>query len=134
MSDDTITVEVVGSQFRYDREQYTHGDELEVTQRTLESHPNTLAPVTAGDAGAETSDDSDDDQDEGDQDDEEIEPLAESELDPHPSELTVDELEERIADVDDLELLYGILAAEGDNKNRDTAIAAIESQIGDVEE
>lgn len=128
MSDDTITVEVVGPQFRYDREQYTHGDELEVTQRTLESHPNTLAPVPGGDAGAETTDESED----GDQDDE-IEPLAESELDPHPSELTVDELEERIADVDDLELLYGILAAEEDNKNRDTAIAAIESQIADVE-
>lgn len=130
MTDDTITVEVVGPQFRYDHEQYTQGDTLEVTDRTLEAHPNTLAPVTGDDAGAETSDDSDD----GDQDGDEIEPLAESELDPHPSELTVDELKERIADVDDLELLYGILAAEEDNKNRDTAIAAIESQIADVEE
>ncbi|MDL0133516.1 hypothetical protein [Halobacterium salinarum] len=124
MTDDTITVEVIGPQFRYEREQYVQGDELEVTERTLESHPNTLAPV-AGDGGA--SDDN------ADQEDVDVDPVAEADLDPHPSDLTVDDLEARIDDVDDLSLLYGIRAAEADDKNRETALEAIDAQIASVE-
>lgn len=123
---DTVRVRVVRAQFRYDREQYTEGDELDVPERVLEQHPRSLAVVD------ETEVETDADADQADSDDA-VEPVAEADLDPHPSDLTVDELEERLSDVDDLALLYGIRAAEAGGKTRETALEAIDARISDVE-
>jgi len=123
---DTVRVRVVRAQFRYDREQYTEGDELNVPERVLERHPRSLAVVDETDAESDADADSVDS-------DGATEPVAEADLDPHPSDLTVDELEERLSNVDDLALLYGIRAAEADDKARETALEAIDARISDVE-
>ncbi|AXR78991.1 hypothetical protein [Natrarchaeobaculum sulfurireducens] len=118
MTDNTVRVRVAGSQFRFDREQFTRDDTLEVLERVAAKHPNTLEPV---------------DSDDGDEEDDDIEPIPEDELDPHPSELTVDELETRLGNVDDLELLHGILEAEQSNKKRDTAVDSITGRLAELE-
>ena len=123
---DPVRVRVVRPQFRYDREQYTQGDELDVPEHVLKRHPRSLAVVEGTDA------ESDADGDAVDSDDA-VDPVSETDLDPHPSDLTVDELEERLSDVDDLALLYGIRAAEADGKSRETALEAIDARISDVE-
>jgi hypothetical protein len=55
-------------------------------------------------------------------------------LDPHPSDLTVPEVEERVADVEDAALLETILAVETAGKNRTGAKDAIETRIAELEE
>lgn len=125
---DSVRVRVVRAQFRYDREQYTEGDKLDVPEHVLERHPRSLAVVE--ETGAEAKPDTDADQtDSADA----VEPVAEADLDPHPSDLTVDELRDRLTDVGDLALLYDIRAAEGDGKTRETALEAIDARISDVE-
>jgi hypothetical protein len=57
MSDD-IRVRVDRPQFRYDSEQYTEGDELDVEPRVLERHPNSLACVDKVN-GTDDADDAD---------------------------------------------------------------------------
>jgi DNA topoisomerase VI subunit B len=121
MSNDTVRVRVAGPQFRYEREQYTEGDELDVPEWVIESHPQTLervAPTASSETTAEQDADS------------EVDP---DEIDPHPTELTVDEIKERIADVDDVATLEAILELEERGENRSTATDAIENRIDDLE-
>lgn len=121
MAEPTTTVRVSGSQFRFDGEQYFEGDELDVPDRIVERHPNTLTP--AADVG-DSDGDADEDEDE----------ITADDLDPHPSELTVDELDDRVSDLDDAALLETIWDAEAESKNRDTALDAIDSRLNELEE
>ncbi|ELZ35370.1 hypothetical protein [Halorubrum tebenquichense] len=120
MSDDTIRVRVDRGDYRHEREHYTRGDELDVAPKVLEQHPNSLTRVEDPD---ESSDDQSNADDAGD----------EVVVDPDPSELTVDELGDRIADVDDVELLGAIKDAEEAGKNRETATDALEDRIAELE-
>jgi hypothetical protein len=54
-------------------------------------------------------------------------------LDPHPSDLTVPEVKERVADVDDVALLETILEVEAAGKSRTGAKDAIEARIAELE-
>lgn len=133
MSENTVRVRVAGSQFRYDREQYTRDDVLEVAEETLAKHPRTLAPVeedggdqqvTLDDANGSDESDGSDGSDGSD----------DYEVDPHPSDLTVAELRDRVGDVDDVGLLEAIHKAETDGEQRSTAIDAIEDRIDELED
>lgn len=118
----TVAARVAGSQYRVDGEQYSHGDTVDVPEWALDKHPNTLERVDDGDGS------------DGDVDvDADIELIPEDELDPHPSELTVDELDDRVSDVDDVTLLISLEEAERADKDRSGALAAIESRVEAVE-
>lgn len=51
-----------------------------------------------------------------------------------PAELTVAELEEALADIEDLELLELMLAAEQEGEERQGALAALNARIAEVDE
>jgi hypothetical protein len=123
MTDDTIRVRVDRGDYRHERKHYTRGEEIDVDPKVLEKHPNSLTRVeepdeSADDGGADTTDDGGD----------------EIVVDPGPSELTVDELRDRIADVDDVDLLGAIKDAEEEGKNRETAIDALDERLATLEE
>ncbi|ELZ12496.1 hypothetical protein C478_10481 [Natrinema thermotolerans DSM 11552] len=123
MSEPTVRVRVAGAQFRFDREQYTRGDELEVPERIVSRHPRTLAIVEEDvddDGGATGAGDATGE-------------LAVDDLDPHPKDLDVPGLEDRIADVDDVSLLKAIKEAEKQNDDRTTAKNAIDSRLNELE-
>ncbi|QCC60753.1 hypothetical protein NP511_02075 [Natrinema thermotolerans] len=122
MPETTVTVRVAGAQFRFDREQYTRGDELEVPERIVGRHPRTLEIVDDVNGDEEAAD-------AGDGTDE----LTVDDLDPHPKDLDVPGLEDRIADVDDVSLLETIKEAEKQNDDRTTAKNAIDSRLNELE-
>lgn len=124
MSDETIRVRVDRGDYRHEREHYTRGDEIEVAPKVLEQHPNSLTRIEAAEEPTDEGDAAT--TDDGNGDDEIV-------VDPDPSELTVDELGERIADVDDVALLAAIRDAEEEGKNRETAKDALNSRIAAVE-
>ena len=126
MTGDTIRVRVARSQFRYDGTRYRRGDTLEVQQRTLERHPNTLKRIEVDVVqDDDTAEDADGESDDG---------VTVDDLDPHPEDLKVGELEERIADVDDVELLETIREAETKTKDRTTAVDAIDARLNELED
>ena len=117
---DEIPVRVAGGEFRFDREHYERGDELKVPERTLEAHPRTLERVDEAEGEPESADDADED----------AEPL-----DPHPQDLNVDELEKRVEDVTDVDLLKRIRKAEKEGDDpRSTAVHAIDDRLDELEE
>ncbi|QLG63088.1 hypothetical protein [Halorarum salinum] len=123
---DEIPVRVAGAEFRFDREHYTRGDELEVPERTLEAHPRTLKRVEETETEPEAEETTV-------QESEDV--SMDGELDPHPQELTVDELERRVQDVTDVDLLERILAAETEsNDPRSTAVDALENRLDELED
>ncbi|WP_058365409.1 hypothetical protein [Haloparvum sedimenti] len=122
MSEDTVRVRVDRGEYRHEREHYTEGDELEVPEKTLRKHPRSLTRVedseaSVDDGDADTIDDGDD----------------EIVVDPDPSERTVDELRDRVEDVEDVDLLEAIKDAEEDGKDRETAKDAIDARIAELE-
>lgn len=119
MSDNTVRVRVSGPQFRYDYEWYEQEDELEVSEETLEEYPRRLERV-------------DDVQEESAEADEE-DGLTIDDLDPHPDDRTISELEERVADVDDVELLETILEAEQEDDPRTGAVDAVQDRLDELE-
>lgn len=117
MSEDTVRVRVERGEYRHAREHYTRGDELEVPEKTLEKHPRSLSRISDGadtPGGAEDVDD--------------------IEVNPHPSEVTIPELEERIEDVEDPDLLNAIRDAEEASKDREGALNALDARIEDLGE
>ena len=66
-------------------------------------------------------------------DDSPDEGVTTDDLDPHPGDLTVPEVEERVADVEDGALLETILEVETVGKNRTGAKDAIEARIAELE-
>lgn len=115
---DKIPVRVAGSYFGYNGERYGRGDTLEVHPRALEKHPSTLERVDE----AVVQEDADDE-----------EGVTVDDLDPHPSDLNVPELEERIAGVEDVELLETIRDAEEESEDRETAKDAIDARLNELE-
>jgi len=105
MSEDTVRVRVEAGDYRHEREHYTRGDELEVLEKTLEKHPRSLSRVKESEAA-----------------------ITEDDLDPHPSDLTVDELKERVDDIENPDLLSAIEGAEEATDARSTALDAIGSR------
>jgi len=97
------------------------GEPQKEMRRVAESddEPATDEP---SDAGAKAGDDTPD------------EGVTTDDLDPHPSDLTVPEVEERVADVEDAALLETILEVETAGKNRTGAKDAIEARIAELEE
>jgi hypothetical protein len=132
MPDNTVTVRVGRGGFRYDREQFAEGQELDVTEETIQRHPRTLTRVE--DAGDAADGDGETEDDPEATTDDTVDAVAEDDLDPHPSDLTVDDLKERLGDVDDVALLRGIRNAEEDNKGRSGALTAIDGRLADLEE
>ncbi|KDE60622.1 hypothetical protein EL22_00070 [Halostagnicola sp. A56] len=122
MPDDTVTVRVAGPQFRFDREQYSRGDTLDVPGRIAVRHPRTLEIVDGDDASDEHVEESS-----------EPTTLDVDELDPHPADLKVSELKDRLEDVDDVELLKAIRKAEDESEDRSTAKNAIDARLAELE-
>ena len=138
MSDD-IRVRVDRPQFRYDKEQYTEGDELDVEPRVLERHPNSLTRIDETGPDTEESDSADEPVDDSSGGDEQAggggqDGDEKPDADPHPSELTVSELRNRVDDVNDPALLEAILEAEEDGDDRTTAVEAIQARLNAVQE
>lgn len=75
----------------------------------------------------DAEDESEDTEDESESED------VDEELPFDPADLTVDELEERIADIDDAETLDAIGQAEDEGKSRETAFEAINDRLDDLE-
>jgi hypothetical protein len=125
---DTIHVRVSGPQFRTNNQWYEQGETLEVPEEIFEKYPRRLERVEPEDdteaESEEASDDAAPDESEAD---------AAPEADPHPADLSVSELEERLEDVDDVALLEAILEAEQEDP-RKTAVEAIEARIDAVED
>lgn len=107
---------------RSDSSDVEPGDEFEPTDAEQSAFRDLMEPVDeeAGDDGDATASDNS-----------EPEPV---DVDPHPGDLTVSELEDRVEDIDDVELLEAILAAEQeDGSPRSTAVDAIQDRINDLE-
>ncbi|QHS17919.1 hypothetical protein GWK26_12605 [haloarchaeon 3A1-DGR] len=129
-----------GAQYRFNREQYTEGDELEVPERVAERHPRSLEVIGDGDdesadAGDEDTPDAEDgaaDSEGGDEPPDFGVDLEE--VDPHPNDLSVSELRDRISDVNDVDLLQAIRHLESESEDRKTALEAIDDRIAAVEE
>jgi hypothetical protein len=134
---DTIRVRVARGEFRYDREHYTQGDELEVHERALEKHPRTLTRVEEARDESVAPDPREEmvAEEFGEDPDADLEErLAVEDLDPHPSDLTVPEMEDRLASVDDVAHVEAILDAERESDDpRTTAIDVIESRLAELE-
>lgn len=130
MSEDTVRVRVSAGEFRYERDHYTRGDELDVEPKTLEKHPRSLERVEDT-TEAEPTDETSEAASTGDADDS----VTVADLDPHPDDLTVDDLKDRVADVEDVALLETILEAErAGDETRTTAVDAIEARIAELED
>jgi len=121
MTDDTIRVRVDRGDYRHERKHYTRGDELDAAPKVLEQHPNSLTRIEDPDV---STDDQGTTADAGD----------EIVVDPDPSDLTVDELRDRIADVNDVELLAAIKDAEKEGKNRETALDSLKTRLRELQE
>lgn len=119
MTGEQVTVRVTGRQFRHDGREYHTNDTLDVPRDVYEAWQGRLTIHEDTDDGADGA---------GEEEDSD-----EAVVDPHPSDLTVSELEDRIQDVDDTSLLHGILDAEIEGENRSTAVDAIEDRIQDLE-
>jgi hypothetical protein len=118
-----VRVRVADGDVWVDGEHYVRGDEVDIPERVYEQIPHSFERVESDDgdgdeANAESGADGD-------------EPPAVDDLDPHPAALTVDELRERVQDVDDIALLEAIRTAEQatDGEARTTAIEAIENRL-----
>ena len=119
---ETVSVRVTDGDVWVDGEHLTRGDEVEIPTTVYERISRSFEQVDDVD---DVTDDADEEQvDQGDP----------PEVDPHPGELTVDEIEDRVAEVDDLAKLRAILSLEEDGKDRTTATDAIEERIHDLEE
>jgi len=122
--EDTVLVRVVGRQFRHEGKQYHRGDELEVPERAIEGWEARLERV---EEAAETEEEAVDEAEESTE-------IDVADIDPHPSELTVDELQERVEGVDDVEKLEAIRQLEaGDDGGRTTALDAIDERLDELE-
>jgi hypothetical protein len=121
MSESTIRVRVARPQFRYNYEHYEEGDELEVPEAVLERHARDLDVV---------------DEAEGEDDDADAEAafaFDPDDVDPHPSDLTVDEIQDRIDELEDVAQLRAIRHLEAEDQSRSTALEAIDGRINDLE-
>jgi hypothetical protein len=129
MSDDTVRVRVAAGEFRYDREHYERGDELAVSVAALEKHPRSLNRLdeAAGESEDEPAADPDADDEAPD--------LAfdPDEIDPHPSDLTINELSERVEGVEDAGKLETIRYLEDESKDRTGAKDAIDDRLDELE-
>lgn len=126
MSEDTVRVRVTGRQFRHGGEEYHHGDELEVPERAIEGWEGRLERVESdGDEEPEG------DEDDGGEDEAEV---GVGDVDPHPQELTVGELSDRLEGVDDAATVRAIQQAEAESDEpRTTALEAIDARLDELE-
>ncbi|MFC6766009.1 hypothetical protein [Natrinema soli] len=112
---DSITVRVVRNQFWHDGEARTpDSDPFEVEESVAADHPRTLERVDDGgdvDGGSDEADGTSAD----------------------PGEHTIDELEAKLEDVDDPEVLRELVNLERSQKNRDGALDAIEARLDELE-
>lgn len=131
---DTVPVRVSDGDVWVDGEHLTRGDEVKIPAGVYERLPGSFDRVdgledTAVDSEADDAAvDNPEDKSNGDGDE-----LTVDDLDPHPSDLTVEEIKDRIDNVDDIEILRTIWDAEANGKNRTTALEAIEAGVNDLE-
>lgn len=111
-----------GRQFRDGGEEYLTGDTLEVSERAYEGWKARLEPTDDGEDQSDEDNDSNGEAEESDG------------LDPHPGDLTVDELEDRISGVDDPDLLQRIRDTEEAADDRSGALDAIDARLNDLDE
>lgn len=129
MSDALVEVRVDRPQYRHDGEQYERDDTLEVPKRVLNRHPNSLERIEEATA-AEPGDDA------GDAD-AEIELTDEDggTIPFNPTNFSVDEVEDRIADIEDADTIRSLRTLEQteDGDPRTTAIEAFDARIDELE-
>jgi len=125
MSQDTVSVRVANGSIRYDRELYEEGDELEVHEGALESHPRTLERVDEG---------GQDDSDGVDETHAEAAAGEEGTLPFNPESHTNDELAEQVAEIEDTATLVALRNLETEQKDRTGAKEAIDERLDDLED
>jgi len=144
---DTVSVRVTDGDVWIDGEHLTRGDETEIPESVYERIPESFDRL--GSEGDDTPDDAGEDEDvdeDGAAADEEGADIDESEaepsdldvdvdaIDPHPKDLTVVELKERVAGVDDEDVARGIRFLEKRDGPRSTAIDAINARLDELTE
>ncbi|WP_324757086.1 hypothetical protein [Haloarcula montana] len=127
---DTVPVRVTDGDVWVDGEHLTLGDETEIPAVVYERIPGSFEQLDNGDDNDETEDAKTQSADASG----EASELTEDDLDPHPEDLTVGELEARIEGVDDIGLLRTILGAERASEDRTTATDTLEARIRELEE
>jgi hypothetical protein len=102
------------------------GEELpaDIADRVVTSHPHDVEELDEKDEDETADVDTDDPADDETESDD---------VDPHPGELTVTEIEERVADVDDREVLESIRELEANGDHRTTALEAIDARLDDLD-
>jgi hypothetical protein len=138
---ETVFVRVTDGDVWVDGEHLTRGDEVDIPAGVYDRLPESFEQVADSDTSEDNADEDEiDDTGGGDEsgdvqetDDGGADTVTVDDLDPHPSDLTVDELEERIADVNDVALLAAIREAETDAEDRTTAIEAIDTRLDELE-
>jgi hypothetical protein len=139
---ETVSVRVTDGDVWVDGEHYTRCDEVDIPAGVYDRLPGSFEQVADSDSSEDDVDEDETDATGGgdesgdiqETDDGGADTVTVDDLDPHPSDLTVDELEERIADVDDVALLDAIRNAETDAENRTTAIEPIDARLNELEE
>jgi len=135
---DTVSVRVADGDVWVDGEHLTRGDEVDIPADVYDRIPGSFERVDSDESTGDVDDETDASETnaseaDGEADGEAAGEVTVDDLNPHPDDLTVDELEERIADVDDAALLETILEAEEASDTRTTAVDAIEERIADLE-
>lgn len=120
MSDALVEVRVDRPQYRSGGEQYERGDTLAVSKRELDRHPNSLEKI-----GEVTDEPEDEDVPEG----------ASGDLPFLPPDHSVAEIEERIAEIEDTDVLIALRNVEQQEQDdpRTTAIEAFDARIDELE-
>jgi hypothetical protein len=119
---DTTRVRVTDGDVWVDGEHLTRGDEADIPSGVYERIPGSFDPA---DDGAESGSAADDDEAATDA-------AGDVEVDPHPEDLTVDEIEERVAEVDSVEKLQRIRELEAESDERTTALEAIDNRLDEL--
>jgi hypothetical protein len=120
MSDALVEVRVDRPQYRSGGEQYERGDTLTVSKRELDRHPNSLEKI-----GEVT----------GEAEGEDVPDGPSGKLPFLPPEHSVSEIEERIAEIDDVEAVRALRNAEQQEQDdpRTTAVEAFDDRIDELE-
>lgn len=123
-----VTVRVADGDVWVDGDHLTRGDEVDVPAAVYERIPNSFDRLEDDTSDQEVADSDESEATDGAED------LTIEDLDPHPDDLTVDQLRDRVDDVVDVELLETILEAEqADGSPRSTAVDAIGQRLDELE-
>ncbi|QLH82466.1 hypothetical protein [Halosimplex pelagicum] len=124
---ETTRVRVTDGDVWVDGDHLTRGDEAEIPVSVYERIPGSFESIDDGAESASNEADADDGSATDDT-------AGDVEVDPHPEELTVDEIEERVAEVDSVAKLQRIRELEVESDDRTTALEVIDDRLDELEE